>query len=193
MFMAFWMIWNRTPKKRNSQQEFLAQQRLERLQARNAPWSDFYPDTAQKTWNILELSPKAEEIQQAITKHNLWESVTVDNSKVTVQIEWWTPITFAFDHTEWNTKFKNANTLYSKEQLDELVKVFGNKPAPYLEILGMKNTHEDDWKWNDYNFYWSSSPYGSLDAWGLFLSADDVGVGCNDKDYGCSAICPQNS
>ncbi len=151
--------------------------------------------TVWKIETIVGLSPLAKERTQALkTYSHLEGKVVVDNTGITVKTSKG-DLKFAFSHIEWGQTFKEAKSPYSKEQFEALIEVFWNAPAPYIDILGMKNTHiGDDNKIHNYNFYWSSSEDSELkiNAWGLKLTQDKVTIEYDVKDNNFSAITSSN-
>lgn len=134
----------------------------------------------------LDLSPEAQKRKQALENYpKLKYKVTITNEWIVIKTSAW-ELKFAFSHSEWGQTFENAHKPYSKEQLEALVKLFWNKPAPYLEILGLKNTCE---YWN-FNFYWSSSAlvFNRDNAWGLYLHVAGVYIVNDGRGYAYSAF-----
>ncbi len=130
---------------------------------------------------VLELSQVAQQRKQALEKYPyLKDKVTITNHGIIVQTSAW-ELKFGFSHTEWGQTFEAAKKPYSKKQLEVLVELFWNEPAPYLSILGLKGTCRDWNKTNNYNFYWSSSENNKNNAWGLYISNSQVNILTNFK------------
>jgi hypothetical protein len=150
-------------------------------------------EARKKARSTIELSPLAQERQQALEEYpHLKEAVRITNSGIWVQTNAG-ELSFWFEHREWGVKHADANAQYTKEQLEALVELFWKEKAPYMKILGLKDTHKDCEKEYDYNIYWSSSVHQDNvnHAWGLYLNRDGVNVDLGHRNGGFSAFSPE--